>query len=188
MKQIFNTIVLNIAAMMLLSVSGGYAQTVAPGPYYAKPSWDQTLPCDSVSNCPRFIVLSNMNKQAVLDRETGLVWEQAPVLAGFSWSQANIHCNLRAVGNRRGWRLPTVQELTSLIDPSRRSAPTLPSGHPFNVTARVPYWSATSSGTDASQAYWIAFDPSLEDNIGPAPKGFEAGTLCVRGWQGTDSQ
>jgi hypothetical protein len=49
------------------------AQTVANGPYYATPSWDQTLPAAT-----RFVVLSNMNAEAVLDRETGLVWRKTP--------------------------------------------------------------------------------------------------------------
>src|SRR5262249_23927325 len=44
------------------------------GRYYATPSWDQTLPAST-----RFIVLSNFNSQAVLDRETGLVWERTPL-------------------------------------------------------------------------------------------------------------
>ena len=34
------------------------------------------------------------------------------------------------VGGRGGWRLPTVEELRSLID-LRRAIPALPSGHPF---------------------------------------------------------
>ena len=52
-----------------------HAQTTAPGPYYATPSWDQQLPAAT-----RFIVLSNWNSAAVLDRETGLVWERSPAL------------------------------------------------------------------------------------------------------------
>src|SRR5688500_11468228 len=65
-------------ALLSLSTAGARAQTVAPGPYYATPSWDQTLACNTIATCPRFIVLSNMNSDAVLDRETGLVWERAP--------------------------------------------------------------------------------------------------------------
>jgi hypothetical protein len=43
------------------------------GSYYANPSWDQELPA-----AQRFIVLSNLNNEAVLDRETGLVWQRTP--------------------------------------------------------------------------------------------------------------
>ena len=60
-----------------LAVSPAAAQTTANGPYYAVPSWDQTLPA-----AQRFIVLANMNQEAVLDRETGLVWQRTPGSAG----------------------------------------------------------------------------------------------------------
>jgi hypothetical protein len=62
-----------------IAVIYAWAQTVAPGPYYAMPSWDQTLPVAT-----RFIVLSNMGSNAVLDRETGLVWERSPVAAALN--------------------------------------------------------------------------------------------------------
>src|SRR5262249_15328144 len=57
----------------LLAVSPGLVEALgatANGPYYAEPSWDQMLPAST-----RFIVLSNFNSEAVLDRETGLVWQ-----------------------------------------------------------------------------------------------------------------
>jgi hypothetical protein len=111
------------------------AQTVAPGPYYANPSWDQTLACSTLANCPRFIVLSNMNSAAVLDRETGLVWERSPSPGPFvNWLQAHYVCNKLILGNRFGWRLPTVQELASLMEPRILDVPPinwLPAGHPF---------------------------------------------------------
>ena len=81
------------------------AQTTANGPYYATPSWDQTLPANT-----RFIVLSNFNSEAVLDRETGLVWHRSPGIAKFL-SEASAICKRSTTGNRFGWRLPTLNEL-----------------------------------------------------------------------------
>src|SRR5215510_1444756 len=66
-------IVLAASAILTSAGSLAHAQTVSNGPYYATPSWDQTLPPNT-----RFIVLSNMNSAAVLDRETGLVWQKTP--------------------------------------------------------------------------------------------------------------
>ena len=63
-----------LGLLLLVATVSVNAQTVGAGPYYATPSWDQTLPSNT-----RFIVLSNMNSAAVLDRETGLVWERAPM-------------------------------------------------------------------------------------------------------------
>src|SRR4051812_39862727 len=102
----------------LLAANAAAHAASAVGPYYPYPAWDETLPAST-----RFIVLTNMNSQAVLDRETGLVWERTPDLTlptGLTrkWVDAHVICNIKTVGNRQGWRLPTVHELASLIDPS----------------------------------------------------------------------
>lgn len=54
---------------MGFGVSAPAQAASAVRPYYAMPARDQTLPAAT-----RFIVLTNMASQAVLDRETGLVW------------------------------------------------------------------------------------------------------------------
>src|SRR5262245_64403301 len=117
------------AALLALGAMPANAQATANGPYYANSSWDQTLPTST-----RFIVLSNMNSQAVLDRETGLVWQRSP-LPPTSWTSASSVCAVTGTGGRMGWRLPTVNEITSLFDPSAFGAsgtnPPLPAGHPF---------------------------------------------------------
>ena len=70
---IVETFALISLGLATFAVTPAHAQTTANGPYYAMPSWDQQLPAST-----RFIVLSNWNSEAVLDRETGLVWERAP--------------------------------------------------------------------------------------------------------------
>ena len=122
------------------------AATTATGPYYATPSWDQTLPAAT-----RFVVLANFAEQAVLDRETGLVWERtpSPKLYGqslppgvFGGSYAEERCLELKTGNRMGWRLPSAAELTSLIDPTQ-SAPALPAGHPFDIGSSQTFWTSS---------------------------------------------
>src|SRR5262245_21464181 len=123
-----------IGALTLTSVLT-QAQTIGNGPYYATPSWDQQLPAST-----RFIVLSNWGGAAVLDPETGLVWERAPDSGlfkvtippgGFLGEESALtHCHKIRVGNRAGWRLPSVEELGSLLD-STQNHPALPVGHPF---------------------------------------------------------
>ena len=137
MKRRFAVVMMAVAAWFGAPVC---AQTVAPGPYYATPSWDQTLPAST-----RFIVLSNMNSDAVLDRETGLVWTRAPNTTRVTYAQASAACLRRTTGNRAGWRLPTVNELASLFDPA---APPLPAGHPFTgippaTSVTTFFWSTT---------------------------------------------
>jgi hypothetical protein len=115
--------------------------TTGTGPYYATPSWDQKI------TTGRFVVLGNWNNEAVLDRETGLVWEKEAGTGKIDLQFASLHCLALTKGGRMGWRLPTVPELTSLVDPSQ-SNPALPSGHPFNrVVFRLLDYDFTDVGS-----------------------------------------
>lgn len=122
-RSAFRIASITLGWLTLAATSG--AQTTANGPYYATPSWDQTLPANT-----RFVVLSNFGGAAVLDRETGLVWEKAPDPTGVTWNVARLACANKSVGGRKGWRLPSLPEIASLIDPAQ-SNPALPIGHPF---------------------------------------------------------
>jgi hypothetical protein len=128
------------------------------GPYYAMPAWDQKLPAST-----RFVVLTDWNSEAVLDRNTGLVWETSPQTATSTWSVARENCANKSVGNQKGWRLPSFPELSSLIDPSVAApGPTLPPGHPFTNVQSASYWSA-STNADAPTNAWF-FDVGLVNN------------------------
>jgi hypothetical protein len=176
-----------LLVLCALALTSAPAQAAtAVGPYYAWPSWDQTLQCDTPATCPRFIVLTNFSSNAVLDRETGLVWERSPDTNTRDWLFAHLYCNQRSVGNRKGWRLPTIQELASLIDPSVAfPGPTLPVGHPFTNVQSSGYWSATTSPAVASDA-WVA---SLRDGgVFVVVKSLSLFVWCARGGQGVDPQ
>lgn len=145
------------------------------------PSWYQKVPCDSTSNCPRFEVLADWNNEAVLDKETGLVWEQSPSSDGtFHWGYAQFYCTGLTKGNRKGWRVPAIQELASLVDPTM-THPALPSGHPFTNVQEITfrfYWSAT---TNTSNAYTLY---SSNGNITSYNISGDVGYIwCVRGGQ-----
>jgi hypothetical protein len=186
-QRLLYTFGLMVLGLVALAASPTNAQTVAPGPYYANPSWDQTLACTTLANCPRFIVLSNMNSAAVLDRETGLVWERSPDTFTYTWSGAQAHCNLLKVGNRKGWRLPTLQELTSLVDgdPTNTSSPRLPPGHPFTTVQSSGYWSATTTVSNPDSAWVVLFTLGT---VSDGPKSGGSFPWCVRGGQGVDPQ
>jgi hypothetical protein len=160
MRQIFYVCGL-AAAILTLSVNTAHAQTVAVGPYYATPSWDQTIPCVP-GNCPRFVVLSNMNSEAVLDRETGLVWQRTVggVLGGSpaSYGGAVVLCSESTTGGRGGWRVPSLHEFGSLIDvTSDNLTPALPAGHPFLGVPgpSTKYWTGTTIAGLETHAYFV---------------------------------
>ena len=165
------------------------AQTVSAGSYLADASWDQTLACTTLANCPRFTVLSNMNSAAVLDRHTGLVWERAPSSPPlqFAGGQAAAFCNNLSLGNRKGWRLPTLQELSSLVDadPANQTFLRLPPGHPFrSVQPTAHYWAATLGNPNVFVWTVFFFDGSSSAEIEIASHL----VWCVRGGSGRDVQ
>lgn len=119
----------------------------------APPSWSQKLPA-----AERFVLV--LDNEAVLDRETGLVWEKAPDATGRSWQDAINHCvQFKALGGRVGWRLPRIEELASLIDLSQGMPnPRLSPGHPFTGVQGddgLTYWSATE--IDPNNVYTVEF-------------------------------
>jgi hypothetical protein len=167
--------------MLVLSSVRSDAQTAAPGPYLATPAWDQQIRCDTLATCQRFIVLTNWNSEAVLDRETGLVWERTPNRPDLFWASSVSSCTIKSTGGRLGWRLPTIHELLSLTIPNSLGDPVLPSGHPFELAASQ-FWSATTYDLSSE----LAWNLDLARSRIPASNKttFRLDTWCVRGGSG----
>jgi hypothetical protein len=114
----------------------------------------------------------------VLDKETGLVWERNPDIITRGWVPAGSHCYRREVANRKGWRLPTIEELASLAD-NDNSDPALPTDHPFSNVQASNYWSITT--TPGGSGYAVAFLDGDVDGFGKSSTFY---AWCVRGGQG----
>ena len=128
------------------------------------PAWSQILPADDgpADGCNSSRFTRVFGGVAVLDKETGLVWERSPDERGVAveWATASGRCIKRTLGNRLGWRLPTVEELLSLYDPTATvfsSQPRISSGHPFlNVRCSGDrYWTATTWRANTAYAYAV---------------------------------
>ncbi|HSB68325.1 MAG TPA: DUF1566 domain-containing protein [Candidatus Methylomirabilis sp.] len=178
-----------LGAMVLLAVVG-FSVTVlagnldppgAPAPTMKTldqipPTWSIKLQCDTSQNCPRFVVLADFANEAVLDKETGLVWQRSLDTTTYNWQGAQIYCFGRSDGQRFGWRVPAMEELSSIL-------PFLPAGHPFANIQASAYWSATTLAQDDAQAW----------TMNGTTKGWHAKTevyrvWCVRGGQGYDGR
>ena len=111
-----------------------------------------------LSAAQRFVILPAFNSDAVLDKETGLVWEKSPQTTTARWSAARRACIEKSVGGQKGWRLPSLPELRSLVDPSvAPPGPTLLPGHPFLAVQSAVYWSETRVGEDPTGAWAVHF-------------------------------
>lgn len=109
-----------------------------------RPAWNRIIPA-----AQRFE--NALGDEAVLDKETGLVWAKSPTSDVTTWFGALEYCAGLVLGGRKGWRLPTIEELASLVDPANKS-PALPSGHPFTNIQNGYYWSASTYVVDNDSA------------------------------------
>lgn len=147
------------------------------------PAWSRTLQCDTTA-CPRFELV--MGGEAVLDHETGLVWQREVNNALWTWAGGINQCNYVNTGDRWGWHLPTVEQLLTLA--ARRPqgvTPKLPEGHPFmNVSIDTPYWTATTYTGAPWSAWELSFGPGpISTRLGGAYKDALRPIWCVRGGQ-----
>lgn len=121
---------------------------------------------------------------AVLDLETGLVWERAPGTATYYWLQAANVCSAKELGQRMGWRLPTREEFDSLKDTTSTNTNRIPVGAPF-LNYDATYWTATTyggagEGYAPNYAYVTGGYPAAKSTVGS----FRA--WCVRGGAGAE--
>jgi hypothetical protein len=187
-KQILSK--LNLILEKLNAGGGG-----APLPSTGGGAGNQSLRWDTNNQSAlRFTVLTDFGGAAVRDNNTGLVWEQSPEAATTpatrNWSAAALYCVNKSVGGTKGWRLPSIPELASLIDLSTVTpgflGPTLTQGHPFSNVTGANYWSATTSAHSNPTTTQFTINNSLvvnfqEGSVETMGKSSTAQAWCVRG-------
>ena len=152
---------------------------------------NHTLRSDTVlPAADRFVVLADFFFAAVLDLETGVVWQQSPLTNTHEWGSARFKCTGSEVGDRKGWRLPSVHELNSLVDPGGISGSImLPKGHPFGGIqggiGNSSFWSATTSAGSPTNAWIVSITAGVATVIS---KEKEQEVWCVRGGHNDGSQ
>jgi hypothetical protein len=107
----------------------------------------------------------------VLDRATGLRWQETVDAGSYSWDEADAHC--AALGT--GWRVPSVKELLTIVDDSA-STPAVDEVE-FPSTPSGRYWTSSTIADDASRAWSVVFgfgQPVAIDVTTPGP------VRCVR--------
>ncbi len=187
MEKLTKTMMVVLTATILLmpvaSIAGSLEPSAAPAPTMKTldqipPTWSMKLPAaDRFVNLPDFNI---PDMGAVLDKETGLVWTKNANIwrIGYSWYYAISTCRQFDFSGRRGWRLPTYEELSSLVEPFI-NLPRLPSGHPF-YNVQGSYWSSTTDEVDSANAWVVNMDSSSQSIYG---KNSNLNVWCVRGGQ-----
>jgi len=128
------------------------------------PSAKHRPPVPKSHGQPRFL---DKRDGTVVDTWTGLMWVKngwrLDFLSAVDWWQAKKKCEQFRLQGHSDWRLPTVEEWKSLIDPTQQH-PALVTPHPFeNIIAHMPYWTATdfavpgrhAAGKTALRAYTV---------------------------------
>lgn len=137
-------------------------------------NWQEAHPAAS-----RFLILPEFNNEAVLDTDTGLIWEIAPRSTAITWNEARSICLTRATGGQKGWRLPAPAEMRSLVGPAVDSPiPNIPPGHPFVNIVPTSYWTVVPENHQPAYAKYV---DAFLGNVLSFIKIYTYPAWCVRG-------
>jgi len=118
----------------------------------------------------------NNDTQIVTDNETGLQWQDNESVSK-TWKSAIDYCENLTLGSYEDWRLPNINELTSLVDDSK-SNPSIDTV--FQYTASNLYWSSTTYARDSLNAWLVDFSNGYQYNVS---KYYNFYVRCVRAGQ-----
>jgi len=108
---------------------------------------------------------------AIADSKTSLMWEKADSATGMSWDAALVSCAQRQTGGYTDWRLPTKNQLQSIITPASSGL------WPSSFTAHAgAYWTATTLNDTPASAWVVLSDKQTN----AAPKTNAHRVRCVR--------
>jgi hypothetical protein len=175
-KAIFVAFMAVVLLVPVMTMAGSLEPTAAPAPtmhtledIYQKldavTNTNIPLPSGFVlwSQNPRFAVWDpytpgDNTDDLVLDRSTGLIWTRSYFGAGLSWQSAIDYCKNMSFppGNdRHDWRLPTIEELTTLFEPYPATTYlALPVGSPFVIYSVGVYWWSSTEFPDMAARAW----------------------------------
>jgi len=146
-------------------------------------AWSRNLSASGGCASQRFDCI--FNDEAVLDRNTGLVWTRSVTFTSpAALLTAHATCLNATNGGVKGWRLPTVEELASLMAPGNTN-PALPTGHPFLNAVNGVLWTQTFAAVQGVGLVRTV-DIGTGSAIGTLASDSNAMFWCVRGGSGHD--
>lgn len=159
-----------VAALALLGLAG-----VGTGLHLRSPPTPTPAPQAAKAVVGRY-TLQDAGK-TVLDRVTGLRWQQGYSATKMIWSDAKVWCgdNPPALP-ASGWRLPTARELATLID-SQAQKPAIDAV--FGVPNGAFFWSATK-WIGGGAGWYVEFDDGQSHFLMCSENAGSGRVRCVR--------
>ncbi|MEI6126829.1 MAG: DUF1566 domain-containing protein [Pseudomonadota bacterium] len=114
----------------------------------------------------------------VRDNVTGLEWQKATAPGTYSWDEAIAYCGALVLGWHDDWRLPTINELASIVD-SGGYAPAINATY-FPDTRSSNYWSSSELIFDTGSAWLVDFNYGYMDYSNKTDRNY---VRAVRGGQ-----
>jgi hypothetical protein len=96
---------------------------------------------------------TDLGNGIVRDDVTGLEWQQVPPTDTYTWEDAVTYCDNLVLGGKSDWRMPTIKELSILIDRS----PNNPRIDPIFTAEASCYWVSTTPPFNTSNAWGLDF-------------------------------
>jgi hypothetical protein len=114
----------------------------------------------------------------VTDNVTGLIWQQSDDDNKRTWAAAGSYCTNLTLAGSSNWRLPTTNELMSLIDYSvPYPGPTIDSLFSGTSASASGYWSSSSHAGYPDSAWDVTF---YYGYVGYSNKTYYGYVRCVR--------
>jgi hypothetical protein len=91
----------------------------------------------------------------VTDTVTGLMWQKAVAAGTFTQAQAVAFCPMLTLATHGDWRLPTLIELTSIVDLGQ-SSPSI-NVTSFPATPAAAFWSSSPVAGPSGYGWSVSF-------------------------------
>ena len=91
----------------------------------------------------------------VTDTSTGLMWQQSTGATTYTWAQAKAYCADLDLAGKSDWRLPTRNQLQSIVDYNESSPPISSTFFPGTVAAN--HWTSTTNASNTINAWGVNF-------------------------------
>jgi hypothetical protein len=104
------------------------------------------------------------------------MWQKALSATEYSWEDAKAFCPTERTGGYTDWRLPTLIELTAIIDHGRTGPVVDPTYFSWKASS-WGVWSSSPSATSSTEAWMVYLDYA---DTGPSSRTTSFNITCVR--------